>query len=274
MKANKIKHGGRKAPLAIAALVVAGLLLAGLFIGYEKLRGLWLEQAVIRDMDRQVAIASGKMVKAEVIAESFGLRPGANLALIDYRQKREETLATIANLKDLRVRRHLPDRVSIDFEERVPVARLGLKGQRKDTGNVVDADGVVFRCFRNTQLLPIVREGARASAVVGKRVASRTRAALKFIDVCHNPEFQEIGILEVDTSNPDYLLATINAGMNYTRLKLAWEGMDNPSPASDAALHRQLTHLKQAIASGIGSNAVIWNATEPGHIYADTKGKL
>lgn len=274
MKTNKIKHREHHAPLAIAAIVIIGITLVGLYIGYEKLRELWLEQSIIRDMDRQVTIASGKMVKAEVIATYFGLKPGANLSLIDYQKKREEILASVANLKDLRVRRQLPDRVIIDFEERVPIARLGIKGQRKDLGYVVDADGVVFRCFRNTQLLPIIHEGTRQSASAGRRVTARSRAAIKLLDICRNSEFQDIGILDIDTTSPDYLFVTINTGTNYTRLKLAWEGMDNPSPASDAELIERLTRLKQAFASRIGTNAVIWNATEKSRIYADTKGKL
>lgn len=273
MKTNKIQHHGQKSARVIVSVIAAILVLLGLFVGFGKLRELWLEQCLIRDMESQVTIHAGKMVNAEVIAEKFGLRPGANLALIDYTAKRAETLATIANLRDIRIRRHLPDKVTITTEERVPVARMGLRGQRKDMGKVVDADGIVFRYLRNTRLLPIIRETSTGTAI-GKRVPARVQAALLFIDVCHNPEFQDLGILDIDISNPDYLFATINTGTNYARLKLAWEGMDSTTPASRAALTHQLTHLKQAIQSQVGSNAVIWIATEPGRIYADTKGKL
>lgn len=274
MKTNKIQHNKRKGVLIATGVALTGILLLALFVGFEKLRDLWLEQCLVRDMDRQVTIHAGKMVKSEVIAEKFGLQTGANLALIDYQAKRAETLASIPNLRDIRIRRHLPDRVTIDIEERVPVARIGLRGQKKDAGKVVDMDGVVFRYFRNTQLLPIIRENSAPGTAIGKRVPARILSALQFIDVSHNPEFQDIGILDIDTASPDYLFATINTGSNYARLKLAWEGMDTISPASRASLTRQLTHLKQAIFSRIGSNAVLWNATEPGRIYADTKGKL
>lgn len=273
MKTNKIQHNGQKTARIGVAAILAGLVLLGLFLGFRKLRELWLEQCLVRDMDAQVTIRAGKMVKAEVIAEKFGLRPGANLALIDYKRTRAETLAAIPNLRDIRIQRRLPDKVTITIEERVPVARIGLRGKSKDLGRVVDADGVVFRYLRNTQLLPIIRETAPGTAV-GKRVSARIQAALLFIDICHNPEFQELGILDVDTANPDHLFATINTGSNYARLKLAWEGMDSTTPASRAALTRQLTHLKQAIQAQISSNAILWIATEPNRVYADTKGKL
>ena len=274
MKTNKIKHHGRSTTIVIVGVILAALTIFALYIGYEKLRALWLEQCIVRDMERQVTISSGKMVKADAIAKIFGIHPGANLALIDYRKKREETLATIANLRDLRVKRRLPDCVTIDIEERVPVARMGLRGQRKTTGRIVDAEGVVFRYFRNTELLPIILESSAPGTAIGRHVSKRAKAALEFIDVCHNPEFQTIGILEIDLSSPDYLLATINTGSNYAKLKLAWDDMDDPTPASRADLTRRLTHLKQAIGTRIGSNSEVWNATEPDCVYADTKGKL
>lgn len=274
MKTNKIQHSGKRITRVTVTIILAAIALICLFLGFEKLRDLWLEQCVIRDMESQVVINAGKMVNAEVIAEKFGLKPGANLALIDYRRAREETLGSIANLRDIRIRRQLPDKITITTEERVPVARIGLRGKRKDSGRVVDADGVVFRYFRNTQLLPIIREASALGTGIGKRVPARVQAALLFIDVAHNPEFQDLGILDIDTSNPDHLSATINTGVSYARLQLAWEGMDSVTPASRAALTRQLTHLKQAIQSQVGSNAVLWIATEPNRVYADTKGKL
>lgn len=274
MKTNRIQRNGQKTARISVAIILAGLVLVGLFIGLGKLRALWLEQCLIQDMESQVTIHAGKMVKAEIIAEKFGLRPGANLALIDYRRIRAETLVTIPNLRDIRIRRQLPDKITITLEERIPVARMGLRGQRKDSGRVVDADGIVFRYLRNTQLLPIIREVSAPGTGIGKRVPARVQAALLFIDVCHDPEFQDLGILDIDTANPDYLFATINTGSSYARLKLAWEGMDSTTPASRAALTRQLTHLKQAIQSQVSSNATLWIATEPNRVYADTKGKL
>jgi hypothetical protein len=47
--------------------------------------------------------------------------------------------------------------------------------------------------------------------------------------------------------------------------------MDNPSPSNTANLIKQLRHLSQAISSRIGAGVRIWNATQPGQIYADTQ---
>lgn len=275
---NKVRRTG---PWAIltglgVALVVATVI--GLSIGYEKLHRLWIEQCEIKSMERQVSISSGKMVKADVIAGVFGLKLGANLALIDFEAKRADALSKIPNLREIRVQRHLPNRVVIDFEEREPIARLSLRGQKGASAKVADSEGVVFYCARGTQLLPIIREAASPGTAVGKRLANRAQAALRLIEACHESAFQELGILEIDVGEPDWLRATINTGSNYAQLKLAWEGMDEPAtPASRTSLNRQLTHLRDAIRTHIGDGAVIWNATDlssPGRIYADTKGKL
>lgn len=271
----------RREPWTLIACLSVALVLAvivGLTLGYEKLHALWVEQCVIDCMQEQVVINSGKMVKADVIAGVFGLKPGANLALIDFAEKREQALAKIPNIRDLHITRTFPNRIEITFEERQPLARLGLKNQKASTGKVVDSDGVVFYCSRGTQLLPLIREPVAPGTAAGKTLNSRAKAALRFIEACRDTEFQEIAVLEVDISPTDWLLATINTGSNYASLKLAWEGMDDPAtPVTHANLIRQLTHLRDAIRTRVCENAVIWNATDfsrPGRIYADTKGKL
>lgn len=277
-KTNTVKHPNSRNLTVIFSVILVSVLAVGLMIGYEKIKSIWQEQGIVVDMENQVSIESGKMVKADVIADIFGIKPGANLTTIDFDEKRKTALEQIPNLRDLRISRKLPDRVMIKLEEREPLARLGIKNGRGDTGKVVDADSVVFYCSRGTQLLPLIREPNAPGTGKGAKLGPRARAALRLVEACREADFQEIGILEVDASPSDYLLATINTGSAYSRLKIAWEGMDEPStPASRTSLNRQLQHLRDAIRTGIGNGAVIWNATDfssPGRIYADTKGKL
>ena len=118
MKVNKIERpnrGGLALTAVIVLLVILGL---GAVLGYEKLKGIYLEQCVITDMPSQVKISSGKMVHPSTIAEELGLRTGANLALIDFTAKREELLAKIPNLRRIRIERHLPDKVIVTAEDR------------------------------------------------------------------------------------------------------------------------------------------------------------
>ena len=275
MKANRVERRGRLGAYAIVAVVVLTAMAVGLLLGYEKLRSLWLEQCVVRNFSEQVEIVAGNMVKADVIAGEFGLKTGSNLSLIDFRERRRAILKKIPNLKAVSIARRMPDKVVIVTEERAPVARMNIHGSRAVSGRVVDPEGVVFMCQRGTRLLPVIREPSSPGTQPGHRLTGRARAALELVETCRDGEFQELGIIEVDTTSPDYLLATL--GANYAKLKIAWEGMDGDStPASRTSLKRQLRHLVQAIRSRIGEDAVVWNATDfskPGRIYADTKGK-
>ena len=81
MKANRREPRIRPGLLTTGVFLVA-VLAVGVVVSAGKLKDLYLEQCVIRDMASQVSITSGKMVKADVIAENLGLRPGANLATI------------------------------------------------------------------------------------------------------------------------------------------------------------------------------------------------
>lgn len=272
MRENKIAHRRRGGLWLVLGLVAGTALLIGLAIGYEKLRALCLEPCVITDMAEQVEIVSGKMVRPDVLAENFGLRVGANLACIDFETKREEILRKIPTLRAITVTRHLPNRVTIHAEERTPVARLNICGRRAASGRVTDSEGVVFSRLRGTQTLPTIREAHAPGTASGQRLKGRVRAALELVKACRENKFSELGLLEVDTSKPDFLVATLG---DYSRVKICWEGMDETSPAAHTALTERLSLLQRAIHTRCeGLKAVIWNATLPDYIFADTQEKL
>lgn len=271
MKATKIERPNHTGLIVTAVLLGLAALGIGAVLGYDRLKAIYLEQCVITDMSAQVEISSGKMVHPSTIAEELGLRVGANLALIDFTSKREELLARIPNLRTVRITRHLPGKVTVAAEERTPIARMGLKGKQGVTGRVVDTDGMVFIWQRGTQTLPTIREPLPPGTPKGQRITRRTLAALRLIETCREPDFLELGILEVDVSKPDFLLVTLS---NYSKVKIAWKEMDDHTPASRADLRTRLANLQKAIRSRIAPETVIWNATMPDNIFADTQGKL
>ena len=270
MKTNKIERKG-KMPMVVTAIAALVLLGVGAVVCYDKLKALYLEQCVITNLAEQVSITSGKMVKADVIAENLGLRKGANLATIDFSEKRRELLAKVPNLKSIRISRQLPDKVTVTAEERSPVARLGLCRAQDPSGRVVDTEGMVFVWQRGTQTLPLIRESQAPGTSRGCFIQGRTMAALRLIEVCREAEFLELGLLEVDTSKHDFLFATLG---NYSKLKILWTGMDDPTPESAADLRKRLTQLRDAIRAKVVPNAVIWNATIPDRIFLDTQEKF
>lgn len=260
MKANRIEQGRRpRGPVFVAAAALLAALAAGAVFGFGKLRDLYLEQCVITDMAAQVSVTDGKMVKADVLAENLGLRVGANLALIDFGRRREEVLRRIPTLRSVTISRRLPDKVVVVAEERTPVAKMGLKGRRGPTGRVVDAEGMVFECARGTVLLPTIVESQLPGTPPGRELKGRPLDALRLVVTCREPRFMELGVQDVDTSHPDYLLATI--GSNYSKVKIAWDDMDD--------LAWKLARLLEIIRSGAVGPVRTWNATMRNSITAD-----
>ena len=269
-KANKIERPNRGliVTAGVALLVVLGV---GAVLGYDKLRTLYLEQCVITDMSTQVEVVSGKMVPPSTIAEELKLRVGSNLAMIDFAAEREKLLEKVPNLRAVRITRHLPDKVTVAAEERTPVARMELRGKGTVSGRVVDTEGMVFIWQRGTQTLPVIREALPPGTPRGQRITRRTLAALRLIEVCREPDFLELGVLEVDVARPDFLVVTLG---NYSKAKIAWDGMDEQTPASMSDLRTRISNLQKAIRSQVAPNTVIWNATMPDTVFADTQGKL
>ena len=271
MKANKIESG-RLNRLALGiVLVLVAALVVGVKFGYDVLQSVYNEQCVITDMSAQVEVSTGKMVPAGTIAEELGLKPGANLAEIDFAAKSQALLAKVPNLCAIRVTRQLPDKVVVTAEERLPIARMGIRGSKTVTGRVVDAEGVVFICQRGTQTLPVIREPQAPGAKKGDRIKGRVLAALRLVEACRDPGLLELGILEVDTSKHDFLVATLG---NYSKVKICWTEMDESTVNARKDLQDRLTKLRDVIRSRVTPDTVIWNATMPGEIFADTQGKI
>lgn len=277
MKANRIDvHGARKrAILTALALILLTGIVVGICITYSKLHDLWIEQCEITDVAKQVQITTGQNIKPGVILESFGLRKGANLALIDFRKKREEILARIPNIRELKVERHLPDLVMLTVEEREPVARLRDRASKTNGGKVVDAEGVVFQRLKGTNLLPIIYENPKSPIAPGQRLTGRAKAALSLLEFAHTAPYLDVPILEADIAPIDFIKLTLG---NYDIAKIAWESMDDPTSATQPSMEKQFKQLHDAVASAIATTTsatprpIVWNAVIPGNmVYGNTK---
>lgn len=273
-KQNKINNNeGRKITLAIIAMLLISGAIFGLVKACGVLRDIYLEQCVIVNVDEQVKLTAGKMVHPDTIKEALGIKVGANLALIDFKTRRLELLKKAPNLRNIFITRHLPDKVTIETEERVPMARINLKGRKSPSGLVVDSDGVVFSWARGTGMLPMIRESETPLSSPGQVLTGKALAALRVIEACQDSDLHDLGILEIDISKPDYLIATLTS---YSTAKIAWDSMtDVDSFESRRSMLKQLTLLSQAISSRVGDDTMNWNATDTsGRIYAEMKGGL
>ena len=252
----------------IALLIIMSL--SAIAFAVNALYNIWLEQCVVTNAAEQISIQSGKMVRAELLADICKLKNGINLARLDYAKLRADALKQLPNLKSVTFKRRLPNKLFVTIEERVPVARMGIRGKNAPTGLVTDEEGVIFRKQRNTSSLPLIREAGPLSTLPGKKLGNRAMAAIRLLDAVRAPEFAELSILVADISKQDYILATFKS--DYSEAKIAWAEMDSGTPSATSNLLRQLRHLRDA--KRVLPGAVMWNATDtgiPGKIYAETK---
>lgn len=273
----------RRIAVAVSLLVIAAAACCGLALGGGALSAIWREQFRVQDSAIDVVVtSSGKNVKPDTIIYYFGLTNGANLATIPYENLRKGLIARIPNIKDIKVERRLPRRVTVDVKEREPAVRIAPAKGAPSSGLVADYDGVVFRTF-NSPPLPIIREAADKRHAPGQKLEGNAGAALRLVHLLAEaadaksdeaPELSELRVLEVDTSKKDYLLVTLG---DYSTAEIAWERMHEDSEVSRKSLRRQLLRLAQAIATRLTPRTTRWIATEyekGGRVYATDPARL
>ena len=259
------------AVVAVVALAAVGGALWGLSLGYGAMMSVYDEQCRVIDADVDVAVVvtgSAKMVHRDLVTDFFGLTNGANLAEIDFAGKRAELLHT-PNIRDVRIERRMPNRVTIEVFEREPVARVAGHSRHASIGRVADAEGVVFRFQRNIAALPIIREAADTNTTPGQKLAGMAAAAVHLVTAVSDlTTLGDFRILEIDTSPRDYLLLTLG---NYSRAKFAWAHMGQDDAVAKDSLKDQIVKLAQVIAATPIAGTTMWNAMdyEDGRIYAD-----
>jgi len=279
------KHNSRMKPIppspaarrrmwAIVVLVAAaalGAVIWGATAGYGALMSAYDEQCRVLDADVDVAVVvngSAQMVSRDLVVDFFGLTNGANLAQIDFARRRAGLLKT-PNIRDIRIERRMPNRVTVEVFERTPIARVAGRSRRSATDRVVDVEGVVFRFQRNIADLPIIREAEQTNTPPGHKLVGSAAAAVHLVAaLAAATDLGDFRVLEIDTSPHDYLLLTLG---NYARAKMAWEHMGKDDAAAKASLKGQLSRLARALETRLTPGTTLWNAMdyEGGRIYAD-----
>ena len=276
--ANSARRRGR----GLKAVLFAALAIAcatGAWALWRSLRGVCMSQSLLRDVARQVVISSPRSIPESIVLEMFGLRKGVNLAELDFAGKRAGILAKYPAIKTVSVKRLMPDRVEIAIEERIPVVRLGELDSRsrpapRRSMRVADSGGTVFVKAVDVSALPAIYESAARAAKPGERLSGMPLAALRLLTLCREKPYSSLGILRIDANRRDWLLAVLG---DFSQAKIAWDGMESDSPASAANMKRLVGRLCDCVSSGVAAPAsatmrpVMWNATLPDRIFADTR---
>ena len=108
------------------------------------------------------------------------LSVGANILRLDLEGMRERILTELPRVRQVKIIREIPDRLSIEVEERFPVAWIGntarLQSPQRCLGGIlVSSDGVVMRCDileAGYELLPVIFPEEEITIVPGQRIES------------------------------------------------------------------------------------------------------
>jgi hypothetical protein len=270
IKSNKIQSSPIKKQILIFS-IFSIIVLGAAYILVSKLYHIWLEQCIVRNYAEQIEVTGGNMIKSELIVRACGLTNGINLATLDYESLRKKTLTKFPQLKSITFSYQMPCNLKVTLEERTPIVRIGISGKHTNTGLVADEQGYIFRKYPNTSTLPVIKKSSIADIIPGKQLEARAMAAIRLLEAFKNPEFVELAALVADISKKDFIVVTFKS--DYSQAKIAWADIDIDSPASKANMHRQITHLLQAMRIKTGTR--LWNATDtsiPGKIHAEPRG--
>lgn len=263
------KSSGMAAKVAVCALAAVALVAGAWFgIGWtlRRLGEICDEQCRVENTADKVEVATGMLIPRETVMYAFNLTNGVNIATLDFAAMRTNFLGLVTSVRDVRIEKHLPDRVKIDVMERIPVARMMTMVSREGAARVTDEDGYVFNYPRRDLIvsLPVVRDPTARMTRQGERLGGMAAAAARLVKYVH-AFHRELGVVDINTSGQDYLEATLASG---AVARIAWAGMTERDPvpaAAVASMERQVDRLTKAIESGLVPNAAIWNATD----YAD-----
>ena len=263
---------GFRRAVKIALVILAIAAVFGIYklcaLAVSKLRACWEAQCVITDVTTQVSISSTPHVKEEHVREWFSLTNGCNLAHLDLAATREQVLKEHPIVKDMSVRRHLPNKIEIAVEERLPIARVNLKRVGEIARwDVVDVDGMVFEYARkDSKKLPVISEKT-PSAQRGERLSGRALTALRLVELCALRNVASLPECEVSTDSPTYLKVTTE---NYSTVLIAWSLLDDPSDPEQPAMTTILTNLQQLMNQGLYPDRVTYTITDLDRIAVRT----
>jgi len=198
----------------------------------------WLVAALFSDNSRyqiaQLDIRGGDDLVTYFIRDRKGIREGNNLFSANLGDIRDEFLRQryAARYRSMEISRILPDTLRVEVVERIPIARLGLRG-----GLAADKDGFVFGLAAGS------RQQLRLPAIVGlgglafrpgDRLQKGALDAVTVLDVCDKAGLgRDVGITEIDVSGgfagqPDDMRMLLAGG---TEVRLWWPRKPPPEAA-------------------------------------------
>ena len=226
----------RRHRVAVFVLVPTIILVAGLLVW----KGLGLAGEMVFSKNDRFKIAhldirtqKGAVISPTLVREYTQLREGKNLFEFNIREIRNDFMENMPNLKSMIITRHLPDTLTIDMVERVPLARMGSSKTL-----VADSEGCVF-AKSGALGLPVVTGYQDKKLGPGSRIQDMGLAALQVLDACSDPDLG-LNVDSVRVTKRDYVVVRIRYDGKRKELDLKWTDMGDRTFISGQDLLKQL----------------------------------
>jgi cell division protein FtsQ len=160
---------------------------------------------------RVLDVATDGKLSADLLIQYAGVQTGTNLFQVDLKEVRRR-LADVPLVESVRVRRVLPDVLSIRVVERVALARAPVAGG--SYYHALARDGFVIGPSAAAPHLPSIIGLPTETIVPGRRVEGRdAEDALALLDLCDRTALgMNIGLRAVDVTDPETLVLRMERG--------------------------------------------------------------
>jgi len=220
---------------------------------------------VMSDVRRDVTITTGKTLTPDFFHDVWGLKDNMNPFSLSIQDERKKLMAFAPNIKDMKIVRYLPDKMTISVTEREPIARIGVGTD----GRVVDEEGIVFSRYAGVGGLPLIT-GSDTLLLThpGDRLRDIPMAAVRLVYSMQRPEVR-LRLLEVRVVRDDYLNLTMS---DHRQAKFAWGGMEDEDKDTVRQMQKHFDELAGYMDSELGKHCLVWEARVPGRIVAEVPG--
>ncbi len=180
----------------------------------------------------KIEVQSSGIFSADRFKEYTKIKEGDNIYSFKLRDIEKLFKHKIPNVKEIEIRRRLPDTLTVRIMERSPVVRLSRRSSL-----CVDRDGYIFAVSSSKlKFLPYISGYEYLSLRPGGKLTGRSLAAVKLVTL-GTSGIIDLPITNVNISPEDYIIVFLKNGK---KLSIAWNGMDDNSEESMKNLEDKL----------------------------------
>jgi len=238
----RVSSGGSGRRVSKPRLVLTWVFLAALVagLGYLSVLGMRFVGHALFDENELFSVASfdiktsGDVIRPDLVMEYAGLNECSNIFGISIRDRREKFLQLVPRAQEVEFSRRLPGTLELRVMERVPIARIAMKGYFLS----VDRDGRVLGPTTASRLPVIVGHGMPGLRPGLDLKDTRVMEAIEVLIVCDtSPVGRSIRIAQLDVKEKGEVGLKLAEG---EMVRLAWDGMADRNPVSRADLEEKL----------------------------------